>query len=104
MCGQWMQVLARGAFLFYGAVQVPQGHRAKQAAEPGSRPQILHSTGQRGLGDVPWLAGPSRNISSSRFEEIGQLGNTRILRHLPAPLRRRVTELSNTTATPRRQT
>ncbi|MFD9425640.1 MULTISPECIES: hypothetical protein [unclassified Streptomyces] len=99
-----MQVLAGGAFLFHGAVQVPHGYCGKQAAEPGSRPQILHSTGQKGPGDVPWLTGPSRNTSSNRFEEIGQLGNTRILRHLPAPPHRRVTELNNTTATPRRQT
>ncbi|OKI40092.1 hypothetical protein A6A29_39985 [Streptomyces sp. TSRI0281] len=70
-------MLARGAFLFHGAVQVPQRYGGKQAAEPGSRPQVLHSTGQKDRGCVPGLAGPGGNFGRGLFEEIGQLGYTR---------------------------
>lgn len=99
-----VQVLARGVFLFCGAVQVPQGDCGKQATEPGSRPQVLHRTGQKGPGGVSWLAGLGGDFSGGRFEEIGQFGDPRILRHRPPPPCGRVTELSNTAATPSRQT
>lgn len=40
----------RGVLLFDGAVQVPQGDCGEQAAEPGSRKQVLHCCGQKGPG------------------------------------------------------
>lgn len=92
-------VLLGCVFLVYGALQVPQGDYGEQAAEPGGCPEVLDGTGQEGPGGVPRAAEPAGGIDGG-FEEIGELGDARVVGYLSAPAGRRFGELGDTAAVP----
>ncbi|EHM25923.1 hypothetical protein SPW_5679 [Streptomyces sp. W007] len=90
-------LLVGGVFLVYGALQVPQGDRGEQSAEPGGCPQILDGTGQEGPGGVSGAAGPVWGAGGG-FEEVGEFGDAGVFGYVSAPARCRVGELGDTAA------